>query len=109
RELPEHASSLELYRAALALRAHDPVLSRPSALDVSVSDALLVAYRRNEAGERLLLLNVDGERKAAKGLAARESEAELLLASEPREHSDGPFELAAKSARILALRGRQSS
>jgi maltooligosyltrehalose trehalohydrolase len=95
RELPEHASMLEFYRAALALRARDPVLSRPSALEVSSSGALLVASRRNEAGERLL--------------EPRVSEAELLLASEPREHSARAAEIAAKSACIFALRERRSA
>lgn len=87
RDLPEHAATLELYRAALALRREDPVLSRAGRHELlarAQGDTLLVE-RWLGRQRRVLILNL-GDAEVAlpslvDGLELRS--AELLLQSSP--------------------------
>lgn len=100
----EHRGTLELYRAALALRHHDAVLSRASELSVGLSGSLLWAIRRRDQDERLLLLNLGDARSEPEiaGRAARD--AELLLTTHAAPARCEKFELPAHSASIFLLR-----
>jgi maltooligosyltrehalose trehalohydrolase len=73
REQPEHARTLELYRAALELRRSDPVLSAAdrSALVAHAAGAALVVQRWRADQRRVLVMNL--------------SERELSLTSLPGE------------------------
>jgi maltooligosyltrehalose trehalohydrolase len=59
----EHARALALYRAALALRASDPVLttSGREGLRAEAAGDVLVVRRTSPAGERVLLVNFSAE------------------------------------------------
>jgi maltooligosyltrehalose trehalohydrolase len=59
----EHARTLALYRAALSLRAFDPVLttSGREALRAEAAGEVLIVRRASAAGERVLLVNFSTE------------------------------------------------
>jgi maltooligosyltrehalose trehalohydrolase len=63
RELPEHARTLELYRAALALRRGDPVLatSGRDELLAEASDGVLMVHRWYGNARRVLVMNFGKE------------------------------------------------
>jgi maltooligosyltrehalose trehalohydrolase len=73
RELPEHKATLELYRAALALRRHDPVLSssgRAELMAEAFGDLLLV-YRWQGQQCRVVAFNFGSERLPQHELTSR--------------------------------------
>jgi maltooligosyltrehalose trehalohydrolase len=76
RELPEHAQMLELYRAAIALRRSDPVLSGAdrSALVAQAGGGALVVQRWRGKQRRVLIMNF-GERELS--LASLSSQLKL--------------------------------
>jgi maltooligosyltrehalose trehalohydrolase len=73
RELPEHQATLELYRAALALRRDDPVLAsagRDELLAQASGDVLMVhRWRGNE--RRVLVVNLGREPLGLESVAPR--------------------------------------
>ncbi|MES1173637.1 MAG: alpha-amylase family glycosyl hydrolase [Myxococcales bacterium] len=103
RETFEHARTLELYRAALALRRQDPVLSQPSESRVGIEGTVLWAIRRGPSGERLLLFNPGGACRLTEVAGHRVDEAQLLLTTHPPLGASPSFEIAASSASIYAL------
>jgi maltooligosyltrehalose trehalohydrolase len=104
RETPEHARTLKLYRAALALRKSDPVLADASRERLHAHAHENVVTVRRWSGEhvRLILVNFGHEPVPLSSLpaAAELHAAELLLATEPTV--DGSF-LAPRSAAIFAV------
>ncbi len=103
----EHSDTLDLYRAALALRGRDPVLREPTELTVRVSGTLLFAKRKNRNGERLLVLNI-GDAQALSELEGRGAlDVELLLSTHAATASTHGFELPAHCAAVYALSAHQ--
>ena len=103
RTLPEHDTTLELYRRGIELRRTDPVLRQASELTVGTRGGLLWVLRRGSEGERLLLFN-PGEACSLPEVAGRSSSrARLLLATHPLTSNLESFELAASSTTIFAL------
>jgi maltooligosyltrehalose trehalohydrolase len=104
RTAPVHARTLELYRAALALRKNDPVLADPSRerLQAEAHDTWLMVRRWSSADVRLILVNFGHEPVSLSSLpmAAELSRAKLLLATEPADDSSC---LAPRSAAIFAV------
>jgi len=103
----EHAATLKLYRAALALRREDPVLSAPTQLSVSVHHGVLFALRKNARGARLLVLNVGAAATLPSLVGHAAHEVELLLSTHARLGSERKFEISAHSASIFAVQERQ--
>jgi maltooligosyltrehalose trehalohydrolase len=102
RELPEHKATLELYRAALALRRRDPVLSssgRAELLAEAFGDLLLV-YRWHGQQCRVVAFNFGRERLRQHELASRlRVQAPSVLLRSCAELGDG---LPASNAVLLA-------
>jgi maltooligosyltrehalose trehalohydrolase len=73
RELPEHRETLELYRAALALRHTDPVLSRSRREDLiaEASDGTLLVHRWAGRQRRVLVLNFGPEPRSLASLGPK--------------------------------------
>jgi maltooligosyltrehalose trehalohydrolase len=73
RELPEHARTLELYRAALALRREDPVLieSGRNELLAEASDGVLMVHRWRGNARRVLVMNFGSEPSSLESLMGR--------------------------------------
>jgi maltooligosyltrehalose trehalohydrolase len=103
RELPEHRETLELYRAALALRRTDEVLKQSGRTELlaHASDAVLVVERWHGNERRALVLNFGAERVLLESLSLRLRSSRRLLGSS----DDAGSVLPPGSAVLLAGEG----
>jgi maltooligosyltrehalose trehalohydrolase len=92
RELPEHARTLELYRAALHLRKSDPVLASGSrlALQAQALDGALLVQRHLGNERRVLVMNLGSSQLSVRRLAERVGLRPIrtLLRSDAQERGD---------------------
>jgi len=100
---PDQQQTLELHRRALALRRSDRVLGSRGEVRSGVLGTVLWAKLRHPQGERLFLLNVgEGEVSVAGIPGVSPPHYQSLLATGDVRMTSRAFELAAKSAAILA-------
>lgn len=100
RELPEQRKTLELYRAALALRREDPVLvsSSREQLLAQASDGVLMVHRWRGNERRVLVMNLGVEPASLESISGRIRlrQSRALLRS-----GDGSSNLLAPQSAIL--------